>query len=121
MRARGRLVFDSARANARIGIRSVLTGSRSLVFRSDALTVDLVVQEGGERLAVIQGQVLDEATGTPIPLASVRLGDRGEAVPTDEHGQFAVSSLDRDGPQYLWLDTPERSVLCEIPGVAETA
>jgi hypothetical protein len=119
MRHQGRLVFDSDQAGASAGARGGIAAERALLFRAHDLAVDLVVEEGGEALHVLRGQVVDEASGAPVVAARVRLGDDRESVPTDERGQFAVSTLVGGGEQFLWIDTPERQVLCSIPARTE--
>ena len=115
IREQGRLIFDSAQAEYTVGSRAGVTSDRSLSFRSENLSVDLVICADASPLRVMHGQVVHEMGDRPVTLASVRLGDEGEAVQTDEHGQFAVSTLASDSTQFLWIDTPEEQVLCSIP------
>ena len=114
MRGQGRLIFDSARTNATVGVRSGFACERTLCFRSGELSVDLMVSTAGA-LRTIHGQVIHEASGRPVTCATVRVGDCTEPVSTDEHGEFTTSSLTSAGVQFLWIHTPEGQVLCGIP------
>ena len=87
-----------------------------MVFRGDNLSVDLVVCRSAGELEVLHGQIIHEPSGDPVSVASVRLGQSGEEVLTDEHGQFAVSTVQPHGAQFLWITAPDQEFLCPIPG-----
>jgi hypothetical protein len=117
MRARtnGRLVYDSDRAAARVGKRSAGGFGRTLLYRSDRLVVDLFVHPGTDELRLYHGQVVDERSGSPVAAASVRLAGEGD-VPTDEFGQFALSSMSEGEQHLLRVTTTDQELLCAIPG-----
>ncbi len=109
------LIFDSKRAEGTCGSRSSVTADRSLSYRGKELSVDMVVCKGAGTLQVLHGQVIHDPTGEPISVASVHLGNAERAVLTDEHGQFAVSSVEPHDMQFLWIDAPNQQLLCPIP------
>jgi len=109
----GRLVFDSDRAAAKVGRRSASVFGRTLLYRSDRWTVDVVVHSGAADLRLFHGQVLDERSGAPLARAEVTLDD--DVVRTDDFGQFALSAIRRDGQRVLHVRTADQQLLCAIP------
>jgi hypothetical protein len=96
--------------------RANLVAERSLLFRIQGLAIDLVAHAGSGSLRFMHGQVVADRGRRPLASAGVRLGYDAEPVEADRHGHFAVSVVCGDGDQLLWIDVPDRQVLCSIPG-----
>ncbi len=111
----GRLLFDSARQGPMVGTRLGRSPDRTLLFRAEPFSVDLVVHASSDRLLYFHGHVVREQEGTPVTGAEVRLRNSPEAVATDEYGQFAVSSLDGGGDETLLITTDAAEVVFRIP------
>ena len=109
----GRLVFDSDRAAAKVGRRSASVFGRTLLYRSDRWTVDVVVHSGAADLRLFHGQVLDERSGAPLARAEVTLDD--DVVRTDDFGQFSLSEIMRPGQRVLRVRTDDHELICPIP------
>ena len=84
-----KLLFDSARTELGLGVRSIASAQRNLVFRSELYSVDVVMYPDGDDFGVIHGQVVHEPSGSPISDGLIRIDD-GECVETDDFGQFAI-------------------------------
>ena len=98
-----KLIYDSARSTAEVGMRAVITAGRSLVFRGENLTVDVVVHAGQDAWGYHYGQVIRHSDGSPVSGVDVVLDD-GDAVQTDECGQFAVASPNARAAKALHVD-----------------
>ena len=114
MVGQGQLIYDSSLIGAAVGARAAIATERRLCFRTRTMSVDLVVTHAGA-LQTIHGLVVDEPSGRPTSCASIRMGRRGESISINALGQFVTSSLAGESDQFLWVDTPEGSVLCSIP------
>lgn len=109
-----RLIFDSARSSAAVGVRAVATAGRSLVFRSEDLTVDVVIHSGADDWGYHYGQVIRNADGSPAVGYVVAL-DEGDGVTTDECGQFSIASLDARAARSLHVRSEEGAVTFALP------
>ena len=109
------LLYDSARANARVGARSGICVDRTVLFRSPDLTVDVVVHANREPLAYLHGQVVCEAAGEPVCGALVRIDGDDTPVTTDAYGQFALSSLSEQRCHTLRIEFCGHETVCVIP------
>ena len=111
---RARLIYDSARTVAGVFSRSAPTTERTLLFRADPLSVDLVAQRGSGALCCLHGQVVDGGTGSPVSGVTVQLDD-AEVSQTDEYGEFSVSSLEPADGHRLVIGTPDHELVLRIP------
>ncbi len=93
MSGNAKLLFDSDRTSGQMGLRSIVSDDRSLLFAAGPMIVDLVVYDSSDEMRVVHGQILDRADETPVAGALVRLGEDGESDETDEFGQFTVSVM----------------------------
>ncbi len=115
IRQGGKLLFDSAFAEPAPQWRSGFCVERTLLFRSGEYSVDLIAHGGSDSLQLLHGQVVREDTGSPVAGAHVSLATGSDPVRTDEHGQFAVSTLHSDAQQVLMIETGEVEVMLTIP------
>lgn len=114
-----RLVYDSAAECAGAGTRSSFGADRTLLFLSNEMSVDVVVQLGGEGMRFFHGQVTDMPVGRPIPGARIRVGSENQVSVCDDFGQFAIGSFVSTEPQTLHVEAGERKVLCTVPKLEE--
>ncbi len=92
-RRAARLVYDSHRSSAAMGVRSAVVAGRSLVFRGGELTIDVVIHTSRGAWGCHYGQVIRHADGSSMIGIDVALDD-GDPVKTDECGQFVVACDD---------------------------
>lgn len=114
MSLRAKLLFDSARAGAAIGLRALGACERSLLYAAGDVAVDMVVFESARGVHVVHGQLVDARTERPVADAEVRLGP--ESVRTDPYGQFAVSSVEALAGCSLHVRTGDAEFACPVPG-----
>jgi len=112
-----RLLYDSARIETTVGLRSSLGADRTLIFRARGHTIDLLVQTSRNAPSFVHGQLVRDSTGRPVMGASVRMRDQDPVVTTDRHGEFAVSTLAPLGENALRLDLPDCELYCRIPAL----
>ena len=110
-----RLLYDSEQVGSAVGARSLVGADRSLLFSAGPMVVDLVVYAGGEDMRVVHGQVVHRSDESPVPGARVRLGALGDAVETDEFGQFHLSTLFPFERAVLSIEAVHGGVRCTIP------
>ena len=115
----GRLLYDSAQERAAVGTRNPGRADRTLLFRADPFSVDLVVHTASNDLRYFHGHVVRDQKGLPVVGAQVRLDAERQSVVTDEHGQFAVSTLDRSPRQCVVIGTEHEEVVCRIPDLGD--
>ena len=113
---RAKLLFDSASAGARVGLRGLAHPERSLLFSGAALAVELVAFEARGGVQVLHGQVLDSSAERPVPGARVALGDDGDVVVTDPFGEFSLSTLGPLSASELRVETGATKLRCIVPG-----
>ena len=111
----GRLVFDSAVAEAWLGTRGNDLKHRTLLFKADGFCVDVMVHGGAAGMHLLQGQLLHQARDTPLAGARIRLDDEPETVETDIYGQFSLTSLARDGSLTIHVRMEEAELVCAVP------
>lgn len=114
-----KLVYDSASTGARTGTRSSIGAERTLLFLSNELSVDVVVQLGSEGMRFFHGQVTEMPVGSPLPGARVRIGDEDQVSVCDNFGQFAIGSFVSTEPQALHVEAGEVNVFCTVPKLEE--
>jgi hypothetical protein len=106
--------YDSARESRWVGLRSHLGADRSLLFRHREVFADLAVLAAAPDAAYVHGQLV--APGTDIPLAGVGVATcDGEAVTTDEFGQFSLGLPATDGEVDLRVALSAGPVVLRIP------
>lgn len=110
-----KLLFDSEQTGGQVGARSLVGGDRSLLFSAGPMVVDLVVYRGSEDMRIVHGQVVDRNDEKPIAGATVRIGSTGDAVETDEYGQFHLSTLAPFARTILLIEAAQGDVRCAIP------
>lgn len=113
-RLQAELLYDSAQADDRIGLRSTMRLVRTLVYQAGDVSVDVMAHTAPGGLRFFHGQVVRDSA-TPVPHASVRLGAGTDVVATDEHGQFALSAPILQGCQLLRVASGGHEVVCSIP------
>ncbi len=111
----GRLLYDSARVGASAHSRSGLCGDRMLVYRCGPLSIDMVIHVGPGAFRVYHGQVIREDFNAPVKRAVVRMGEDGNEVTTDDHGQFSFSGIVSGSDDLLSVTAGESQVICNIP------
>ena len=111
------LLYDSARPEAAFVSRSAIRIDRTLVFRAEAHTVDMVIHEGDGEVGLLLGQVIHERDGNPVSDAPVRFLGETDGSVTDGHGQFSLSCDRLDEPGDLSVELPDTVLLLAIPGV----
>lgn len=121
MNSEGKLLYDSARTCATVGQRAGLRIDRSLMFQSNAYSVDLVLHAGLSDWSYVYGQVIQHRDGVPVPNAAIRFEDAESCVRTDGMGQFTVGINLPDAHQTLRVETPDGPMLCEIPSLDEAS
>ena len=108
----GQLLYDSVRSGARLAARGEGAEARTLFFRCGDTCVDLLLQEGGEDLRILHGQLIKSTSGTPLTGVVIEIG--AEHVVSDEHGEFAVSVMDGMRPR-LRVCVPAAEFTCVWP------
>ena len=110
------LLYDSARPEAAFVSRSAIRIDRSLVFRAEAHTVDMVIHGGDADLGLVLGQVVQEDDGTPVAGAAVRWLDEPVGGVTDGLGQFSLPCERLNAGRDLSVELPDTVLLLAIPG-----
>lgn len=114
MAVHARLLFDSEQTSGMMGVRSLATADRSLLFSAGPLAVDLVMYGRAGEMLVVHGQLVSRDCELPIAGASVRLGATGEAVESDALGQFSVSGT-APFDEVLSITVSGEEIHCAIP------
>ena len=111
-----RLHYDSARIASAVGLRSSLGADRTLIFRTSGHTIDVMIQTSRKPPAYLHGQVVREATGSPVSGACVALANQGASATTDRHGEFLVRTEAPLGEHLLRFGLqPDSAFSCRIP------
>ena len=109
------LIYDSSREGASVGSRIGRSADRTLLFRSEPFSVDLVIHRSSDSLRYFHGHVVRDPLGPPVVGACVRLEESGDGVLTDEFGQFAVSSMTWETKHVLEIGTAGETVMLRVP------
>lgn len=117
----GQVFYDSARLKGDPFGTESLIPDRTVIFVTDVLSLNVMVQQDAGELRHYYGQVLDEMLRMPIPGAMVGDGEgTGGGVVTNEFGEFALSSDLTGAEQVLWVVTGQTEVVCRIPFATES-
>ena len=68
-----RLLYDSDRERHSVGARATVVMDRTLLYRSEPFSVDLIVHSGPDGMWFLHGQIVRERVGTPVTGARVRV------------------------------------------------
>ncbi len=108
------LIYDSARTVASMGVRGAAGGDRFLLFRAGDISLDIMIHGGGHSLRLIHGQAINGSNGKPVEGVEVLIG--GERVTTDNHGEFTLTTQQRD-PLELRLFVGDSEVIYRVPAL----
>ena len=96
------LVYDSLRGARDIGTRDLACASeRKLLFRSQDICLEVLIQSGGGQLRILHGQLIENPRGRPMPGIEVAMGP--ETIRTDEYGEFTMTVSDACESRLLYV------------------
>lgn len=116
-----KLLFDSARAGAVVGTRSLGIDERSLLFAAGRISLDVLLLPSGGGLEVAYGQVVDAVHERPLEGAQVRIASDGPSAETDHFGQFCLSSLEPMAGRVLQIEAAGEALACAVPALPAAA
>ncbi len=113
-----RLVYDSSRAGALVGLRGYSSYNRTLLFECDVMGVDVVVFPAGAGGSyVVHGQVRRRPDDEPYGSVTVRFGGSEEQARTDKHGQFSTHWSHPEAQRVMSIVGAEDVMVCAMPDV----
>ena len=110
-----RLMYDSARTGAHIGLRSGLGVDRMLLFGAPGMMLDLVIHAGSDPCRFVYGQIVSDRDERPLPGVRIGFVDQGEPVETDEFGEFSLALTDGHPQPTLHVLQDDAVTAFEIP------
>lgn len=89
---------------------------RALLYQYGDYCIDLLMQNGGDDVLFVTGQVTNVVTGEPVPGVEIGSGDtKGTSC---ANGQFAVALPATNQPLQFRIRTVDLNVIGNIPLVA---
>ncbi len=112
------LVYDSLRGRRDLGTRDLVrTPERKLLFWSEDICLEVLIQPGGGQLRILHGQLTENPSGRPLSEIEVAMGP--DIIQTDDYGEFTMTVSDACEPRLLCVRDAALRTTFTIPAAED--